>query len=140
MHAAATLLLALGGLLGLGPGEAGASETNCRLCVELVEAVEVWVQADAEMDFIVEEAIKICTGVGFPHSLCETIIEAWLPGIIEADMLAMNDNVQNGINIAYFFMKVFTSALKRQYLQCGDKKIKINNFTTSLTCLSRGSS
>jgi len=83
MHAAATLLLALGGLLGLGPGEAGASETNCRLCVELVEAVEVWVQADAEMDFIVEEAIKICTGVGLPHALCETIIEAWLPGIIE---------------------------------------------------------
>ena len=113
MHAAATLLLALGGLLGLGPGEAGASETNCRLCVELVEAVEVWVQADAEMDLIVEEAIKICTGVGLPHALCETIIEAWLPGIIEADMLAMNDNVQNGINIAYFFMKVFTSALKK---------------------------
>ena len=115
MHAAATLLLALGGLLGLGPGEAGASETNCRLCVELVEAVEVWVQADAEMDFIVEEAIKICTAppLSLPHSLCETIIEAWLPGIIEADMLAMNDNVQNGINIAYFFMKVFTSALKK---------------------------
>ena len=83
MHAAATLLLALGGLLGL----TGASETNCRLCVELVEAVEVWVQADAEMDFIVEEAIKICTGVGLPHSLCENLMEKWLPGIIEADML-----------------------------------------------------
>ena len=57
-------------------------EETCQLCVDLVGAVEEWVEAGDTIDQIVEKVEQICQDQGILTSICESLVESWLPIII----------------------------------------------------------
>ena len=83
MKSRALLLLASLALAGAEVARVEVEgEETCQLCVDLVGAVEEWVEAGDTIDQIVEKVEQLCPQLGIPVSICESLIESWLPIII----------------------------------------------------------
>ena len=83
MKSRALLLLASLALAGAEMARVEVEgEETCQLCVSLVGAVEEWVEAGDTIDQIVEKVEQICQDQGILTSICESLIESWLPIII----------------------------------------------------------
>ena len=67
------------------PASILASDADCELCVELVTAVEDWVEAGDTMEDIIEQGVAWCSAhvTGVMNSVCDRIIEQFLPDIVE---------------------------------------------------------
>ena len=67
------------------PASILASDADCELCVELVTAVEDWVEAGDTMEDIIEQGVAWCSAhvTGVMNSVCDRIIEQFLPDIVD---------------------------------------------------------
>lgn len=70
------------------PASIMASDADCQLCVDLVTAVESWVANGDNMDSIIEQGVAWCTAnvPGMMNSVCDRIIEQYLPDIVDGLM------------------------------------------------------
>jgi len=59
------------------------ASSECNLCVDLVEAVEGFILAGDTMDDIINKVEEFCTTLGALQPMCESMIERYLPEIIE---------------------------------------------------------
>jgi len=70
-------------ILGLVYIPSTKASSECDLCVDLVEAVEGFILAGDTMDDIINKVEEFCTTLGALQPMCESMIERYLPEIIE---------------------------------------------------------